>query len=257
MGETQLLLAKRALIGPDLAVLDDAAVTIRDGIIVSVLPAAPDAVFPDGAIVQRFEDHTILPGLWNLHVHIQRRHLARVGSAFRGGAVAVENAPAGLKGVYAAINARAALTAGVTTIRDCSSGDHISLALRQAVGEGLLPGPRVIACGMGIAATGGHETHGYRGAVEADGPDAVRQAVRAEIAAGADFIKLMAGGGIGGFPDHEDPRTLEMTPEELTAAVDEAHRHGRRVTGACHGGRGHRRVPGCRDRRHRTRCGTQ
>jgi imidazolonepropionase-like amidohydrolase len=65
--------------------------------------------------------------------------------------------------------------------------------------------------------------------VEADGPDEVRKAVRAEIKAGADFIKFMASGGIGGMPEHEDPRWIEFSVEELKAGVEEARNRNKRT----------------------------
>jgi imidazolonepropionase-like amidohydrolase len=222
--------AQLALVGADLQELSDPMLGVKDGRIVLIGPR--DGQEPKAGVkVFRFPGCTVMPGLWNLHVHIQRRHLARSeGTTFRGGAAEVENQPPALKAIYAAVNAKAELNSGVTTIRDCSSGDHISMHLRRAVEAGMLSGPRVISCGMGIASTGGHETHMYKGAVEADGPDEVAKAVRNEIKLGADFIKLMASGGLGGFPDRESPRRVEMTDVELAAAISQAHARDRSVT---------------------------
>ena len=82
---------------------------------------------------------------------------------------------------------------------------------------------------MGIA-TGGHETHRYKGAVEVDGPDEVMKATRNEIRLGADFIKVMSSGGIGGMPEREHPNWAELSEEEIAAAVFAAHTHKREVT---------------------------
>lgn len=172
----------------------------------------------------------LLPGLINLHVHVQRRHLARGQTAFRHGAPYVENSPDPKRMLWALQNAWYELTTGVTTIRDAASKNRLASQLREAINEGIVRGPRIIACGFGIACTGGHETHRYQGAIEADGPDEICKAVRGEIKAGADFIKLMASGGIGGMPEHEHPNWDELSLEEMTVAVTEAHKRGKSVT---------------------------
>jgi imidazolonepropionase-like amidohydrolase len=132
--------------------------------------------------------------------------------------------------LWAVKNAWKELQRGVTVIRDCGSKNRVSVDLRNSIKEGIINGPRVFACGFGIAATGGHETHKYQGAVEADGPDEIRKAVRAEIKAGADFIKFMGSGGIGGMPENEDPSWVEMGVDELEAGIREAHYRGKRTT---------------------------
>ncbi len=174
---------------------------------------------------------TLFPGLWNLHTHIQRRHLALPGrgGVFRQGAAYVENLSDALRMAFAIQNARRELMGGVTSIRDCGSRNRINIELKNAVSQGMVRGPRLLACGFGIACTGGHETHRYQGAVEADGPDEIRKAVRGEIRAGADFIKFMGGGGLGGMPEREDPRWIELGADELAAGVREAHNRRRRT----------------------------
>jgi len=172
----------------------------------------------------------LLPGFVNLHVHINRRNVAREGSAFRLGAPAVENSCDEHRMLYAVKNAWYELSQGVTTLRDLCSVGRTATRLKSAIEMGLIRGPRLYVCGMGIAATGGHETHRYKGAVEADGPDEVRKAVRNEIRMGADFIKAMASGGLGGMPEHEHPGWAELTIEELRAACDAAHCYNRGVT---------------------------
>lgn len=226
-----VLIPDLALVGEDLAEFEYPEIRIADEVIVSITRQGEQAL-PTSERVFRFEGCTVIPGLWNLHVHIQRRHLADpgVGTTFRAGAASVENLPPALKAIMAARNAEAALKRGVVAIRDCSSGDYISLHLKRAVEMGILPGPHVFACGMGIASTGGHETHLYNGAIEADGADEIAKAVRQQIKAGADFIKLMASGGIGGFPDREHPDHVELTAEELSVAISQAHARGKKVT---------------------------
>ncbi|MFA7109096.1 MAG: amidohydrolase family protein [Sphaerochaetaceae bacterium] len=172
----------------------------------------------------------IIPGLINLHVHINRRHLSRNTGVFRMGAPAVENSPDGMRMVYALKNALFELSIGITTLRDLCSVGRTASILRDSINKGIIRGPRLITCGLGIATTGGHETHRYPGAVEADGPDEVLKATRNEIKHGANFIKLMASGGIGGMPEKEHPNWAEFSIEEITAAVMGAHSHKKGVT---------------------------
>lgn len=172
----------------------------------------------------------LLPGLVNLHVHINRRNLSRGVGVFRQGAPAIENSPDGVRMLYAARNAWYELSRGITTMRDLCSVGRTASQLKDAISQGIIRGPRLHVCGMGIAATGGHETHRYQGAVEVDGPDAVRAAVRREIKLGADFIKVMASGGLGGMPEHEHPGWSEFTVAEMEAACQAAHSHNRGVT---------------------------
>jgi imidazolonepropionase-like amidohydrolase len=172
----------------------------------------------------------LLPGLMNLHVHINRRHLSRGAGAFRQGAPGVENSDDGTRMLYAARNAWYELSRGVTTIRDLCSVGRTASVLKNAIVSGLIRGPRMVVCGLGIAATGGHETHRYKGAVEVDGPSEVMKAVRYEVKQGADFIKLMVSGGLGGMPEHEHPSWTEFSLDEIKAAVYAAHSHNRGVT---------------------------
>lgn len=172
----------------------------------------------------------VLPGLVNLHVHINRRHLSRGTGVFRQGAPAVENSDDGTRMLYAARNAWYELSRGVTTLRDLCSVGRTASTLKNAIASGLIRGPRMVVCGLGIAATGGHETHRYKGAVEVDGPSEVMKAVRFEIKLGADFIKLMVSGGLGGMPEHEHPSWTEFSPDEIKAAVYAAHSHNHGVT---------------------------
>jgi imidazolonepropionase-like amidohydrolase len=102
--------------------------------------------------------------------------------------------------------------------------DGLSIDIARAVELGLIPGPRVVAAGRAIAITGGH---GWFIGREADGVEAVRHAVRSELKAGAECIKLMASGGVYGHA--EEPGSPQLTVEELRAGVAEAHKAGRKV----------------------------
>ncbi len=173
----------------------------------------------------------LIPGLVNLHVHINRRNVSRGTGTFRMGAPAIELLPDGERMLYAARNAWfEMLHQGVTTMRDLCSVGRTANFLKHAINTGTIRGPRLYVCGMGIAATGGHETHRYKGAVEVDGPAEVMKATRNEIRLGADFIKVMSSGGIGGMPEREHPDWAELSEEEIAAAVFAAHTHKREVT---------------------------
>ena len=172
----------------------------------------------------------LIPGLINLRVHINRRNVSRTGSSFRQGAPAIENGSDFHRILFAARNAWYELSKGVTTLRDLCSVGRTASALKAAIEQEIIHGPRLVVCGLGIASTGGHETHRYPGAVEVDGPAEVRKAVRGEIKHGADFIKVMASGGLGGMPEHEHPNWSEFTVEEMRAACEAAHSHNRGVT---------------------------
>jgi imidazolonepropionase-like amidohydrolase len=180
---------------------------------------------PDGAEVLDGTGRYLIPGLINCHDHIfqKRPREAPVPSGDRlVGARAEGHAALALRSAY---NARDELAQGVTTTRDMGTPGHVSIALRDAIDAGLCIGPRIIASGEAVTMTGGHFHEHSR---QADGPDAVRAAVREQLRAGADCIKLMASGGIAGWP-REEPGQVEYTPAELRAGVEEAHKRGRRV----------------------------
>lgn len=172
----------------------------------------------------------LIPGLINLHVHINRRNVSRTQSSFRQGAPAIENGSDYHRILFAARNAWYELSRGVTTIRDLCSVGRTATALKEAFENKIIKGPRIYVCGMGIATIGGHETHRYKGAVEIGEIEKLPQAVENEIHLGADFIKAMASGGIGGMPEHEHPAKPELTEEELRIICETAHKHGKTVT---------------------------
>jgi imidazolonepropionase-like amidohydrolase len=178
-------------------------------------PAAADRVTEiDGS------GHTLLPGLINCHVH-----LCNDGSADTVRQVRDDSVP--IATLRAVKNLGIALASGVTTVRDCGAADEVAIELARAVADGLITGPRILAAGRVITMTGGH---GHFIGREADGPDAVRRATRAELKAGAHFIKAMATGGVltpGVEPDHSG-----LAEDELLWVARTAHSAGRRT--ACH-----------------------
>jgi imidazolonepropionase-like amidohydrolase len=210
---------------------EQAWVLIEDGVIKTVHEGKPSDTVP--GIRLDMKGGTVLPGLINLHTHIQRRHLHRThqtgGVTFRQGAPLIEAMPDAQRMAWAIRNAWDELREGTTTMRDTGSKHHLSTQLREVFRSGVLKGPRIVTCGEGIAITGGHGSHGTGGVVEADGLDNVRRATREQMKAGADWIKLMSSAGLGGMPDREDVRFVELDEDEMRVAVREAHKRGRRV----------------------------
>ena len=194
--------------------VEDGVVVIQDENIAFV---GRGADLPPDADVVDLGDVTLLPGLIDAHVHLvwnasadPHELVAREGHA--------------LTALRCAHNAALHLRAGVTTVRDTGATDALSVDVARAVELGVLPGPRVVAAGRVVAMTGGHAWFLGR---EADGPDAVRHAVRDELKGGASCIKFMASGGVYGHA--EEPGAPQLTVEEMRAGVEEAHKAGRMV----------------------------
>jgi imidazolonepropionase-like amidohydrolase len=206
--------AARVFDGISEGMIEDGAVVVEDGRIASVGPAR--GLSPNTEAVD-LGDVTLMPGLVDAHVHLVWDASAKPHEV-------VERESRALTVLRCAKNAALHLRAGVTTVRDLGATDGLSIDVARAVELGLLPGPRVVAAGRAIAMTGGH---GWFLGREADGADAVRRAAREEMKAGAACIKLMASGGVYGHA--EEPGSSQLTPEEMRAGVEEAHKAGRRV----------------------------
>jgi imidazolonepropionase-like amidohydrolase len=130
---------------------------------------------------------------------------------------------------WAARAAREMLASGVTTVRDVGAVNYFDISMRDAIAKGELPGPRMLVSGKFIEPTGGHVHYWAR---EADGVEEVRKAVREQIHAGADVIKLMASGGAANVG--ENPDRMHMRPEEIEVAVIEASEAGKPVAVHAH-----------------------
>lgn len=162
----------------------------------------------------------MIPGLIDCHVHLS-------GSGDPQELNAARTTSLAQRAWKAETYARATLHAGVTTVRDLGAADRLNIEMARAIESGLIEGPRMFAAGLGVTMTGGHG-HGFL-ATEADGPDAVRRAVREQLRAGATAIKLFASGGV--MTPGVDPRSPSFTEDEMRAGVDEAHK-AFRVVGA-------------------------
>ena len=190
------------------------AVVVEQGRITAVVGAAEA---PSGATL-RLDGLTLLPGLVNMHVH-----LCFGGEADPAAALLRE--PYAMTVINAALRARQTVEAGVTTVRDLGGRDYAELSVREAIRRGLIPGPRVLCAGRGVCMTGGHGWNLI--GREADGPDDVRKAVREQLKAGADVIKIFATGGV--MTAGVEPNAAQLTLDEVRAAIEEARKAGRRT----------------------------
>ena len=177
----------------------------------------------DGARVIDAHGRTVMPGLIDAHVHVFAIHLNQALTA---------DMPLTLMTAAATHRLKGMLDRGFTSVRDVAGGDY---GIQQAVERGLIPGPRLFVAGQAISQTGGHGDHRLRtddsepcscaSALSrmcriADGPDAVRKAVREELRKGANHIKLLVSGGVGS--PHDPLESRQFCAEEVKAAVDEA-----------------------------------
>jgi imidazolonepropionase-like amidohydrolase len=196
----------------------DAVVVIEGDRIVAIGPAASTQV-PQGAEVIRATGKWISPGLMNMHTHYG---LVLPG---RAGAELANESDAALA-LRMAANARTSLMTGVTTTRSTGESRGADFALRRAIERGEAVGPRIVTAGQSVRVSGGH---GWKPGDEGlDSPDAFRRAVRREVFAGADWIKIAISGGIA--DSHGDIAASHMTREEVAAVTETAHRHGVKVT---------------------------
>lgn len=196
------------------AMLDvEAGRLIRDVLIViegdrirQVAPAA-NAKIPSGAQVLDLSRATVLPGLIDAHVHLAWR--ARPGPFTGDGGEAAEKT----------------LRAGFTTVRNPGSTGKADIALRDAINEGRVLGPRILAAGPALGIAGGVCDQVFAGEGVATGDANAKAKTREILAAGADIIKLCAGGGV--IPSVRDLQVAEYSEAEIRAIVEEAHKAAR------------------------------
>jgi len=214
--------------------LADQAIVIEGDKIVSIGPAS-GVQTPAGATTIDLSSSTVLPGLIDSHVHLTG-DLKDVGYKSLG----ISLPRATLTG---ARNARVTLNAGFTTVRNVAAEGFSDVALRDAINDGDIPGPRMLVSGPPLGITGGHcdnnllpaDFHSTAEGV-ADGVEAVQHKVRENIKYGADLIKICATGGV--LSKGDDPQASQFTLEEMKAIVADAHRLGRKVAAHAHGAQG-------------------
>jgi len=212
-------------------VLDAEAGLLREGLKVLVKNDTIAAVGTDIAVPEDTREialggRTLMPGLIDCHVHVVAETLNLWGNML---------VPSSLAALRSARVMRDALAKGFTTLRDLGGADQ---GLALAVAEGLIDGPRLVTCGKGLTTTGGHADlrtrHDDRAGVMShrlgsmglivDGVDNVRAACRTLLKEGADFIKVMANGGVS---SPNDPiHSIQYSADEIAAMVEEADNAG-------------------------------
>jgi imidazolonepropionase-like amidohydrolase len=216
---------------------------VADG---KILGVGPEASIPPGAETVDLGDATLLPGFIDAHTHLSGEYL----EDWRQGFLDSLRKTVAERALDATENLRNTLMAGFTTCRDLGGADFIDVGLRNAVRDGKIVGPRMLVATHAIGATGGHcDSGGVRfGLMKetgieqgvANGPDAVRNAVRFNVKYGADVIKTCATGGVLSLTDDVD--TPQLTQAELDALVDEAHALRRKTAAHAHGATGAKRA---------------
>ncbi|MGN7177579.1 amidohydrolase family protein [Cytobacillus sp. SAFR-174] len=197
-------------------VVENSYIKVEDGRITEVKEGEPGDT--EGFEVIDCTGKYILPGLIDCHVHLVWNGSADPQSLIKN----EENDRIALEAYKHALDT---LKLGVTTVRDLGAPDRTVLHVRNVIDSGLLSGPTIIAAGAPICMTGGHVYYlGY----ESDGPDEVRKNTRRVLKEGADLVKVMATGGI--YTKGEEPGSVQLTIEELSAAKEEALKKNKKVS---------------------------
>jgi imidazolonepropionase-like amidohydrolase len=235
-----VLRAARLIDGTGAAPITNAVIVVTDNKITAVGDARSVRT-PSGAKVIDLGNVTLLPGFIDAHTHL----VGRVLGDPEGEASGVRDYEA-FSAILGVLHARETLMAGFTSVRNVgAAGPFNDIALRKAINDGWIPGPRMQTAAHALGITGGHcDNNGLRpGLLEksiadgiANGPDEVRAAVRYQVKYGADVIKTCATGGV--LSEGDAVGTTQYNFEEMKAMVDEAHQHERKVAAHAHGTEG-------------------
>jgi imidazolonepropionase-like amidohydrolase len=209
---------------------DDVVVLVEGDRIVQVGSRLP---VPAGVETIDLGRSTLLPGLIDVHTHLSNQSQEYYSDTFRKSPIDAA--------VRAPTYARRTLEAGFTTVRDVGAPEFIDVALRDAINDGSVAGPRMVVATLPLSATGGHgdlngfspylRFEGFSGI--ADGVDELRKKVRENVKRGADWIKVLAGAGV--LSEEESAGAPQYSQEELNAVVAEAAMWGRKVAAHAHG----------------------
>src|SRR6476620_3903461 len=240
---TIALKAARLFDGKSKALVTNGVVIVQGD---KIVDAGSNLTIPQDAQVIDLGDATLSPGFMDAHTHLT----ADFSGNYNDRRLKEIDLNVSEQAITATTFARVTVEAGFTTVRDLGSRfvgskEFVDVALRNSINHGVVPGPRMLVATYGIGATGGHfdATAGFRDMLFghepdysegiADGPDAIRKAVRFEIKNGADVIKAAVSGGVLSLTDEVD--TPQFTPPEIAALVDETHRLRKKVAVHCHG----------------------
>jgi len=202
--ETLVLTNGTVIDGTGADPIEGATVVIEDNRITAILgPDEPMSVTDEGIRVIDVNGGYILPGLWNNHSHL--------GDLLPDPKNLLEDEPLWRASARAGRNAMDALKSGFTTLRGTGDRDYLDVTWKRNFDSGVFVGPRIVPCGYPISSAPDDDWL----TVGPDGPEETREAVRTNIRNGAKFIKIMV---------------TRQSPEEIEAAIDEAHKHGLRVT---------------------------
>ena len=217
-------------------VVEEPVVVITDGRIASVVSRGGGRPnIPEGAKRIDLPGKTILPGLIDMHVHLDSnpRFGGYTGLQFTDMFWVAQ-------GVQ---NAQDMLRAGFTTVRNVGSEHYSDVGYKQAIDEGLMVGPRIVPAAHALSATGGHCDQTYlppsfkaKGQAVGDGPQELRARVREQRKYGAEVIKVCATGGV--FSRNTEPGQQQLSEDELRAIAEEAHQWGLKVAAHAHGAAG-------------------
>jgi imidazolonepropionase-like amidohydrolase len=210
------------------------AIVIEADKIVKIAPSS-EVTAAAGDTTIDLPDATVLPGLIDMHTHLT---FELSSLSYEGLKISTAR-----EALHGARNARRTLEAGFTTVRNVGAKDYADIALRDAINDGDVIGPRIVASGPALGITGGHcdenllpPAFHFQGEGVADGVEGVQHKVREVIKYGADVIKICATGGV--LSKGDDPNASQYTLEEMKAIVADAHRLGRKVAAHAHGAEG-------------------
>ena len=230
--DTSVVSAARMLDVRSGRMLDNVQVLIEDGRIKQVAHGKDTLVLTADIVRHDLGDVTLLPGMIDMHVHIDS------DPTFSGYSYLQFNDR--FWSMIAVAHAQKTLMAGFTTIRNLGSDDWNDVGLHQAIDEGKIVGPRIVPAAYAFGATGGHCDSTYfppsmndRNVYNADSPEEARKSVREVRKYGAQVIKICATGGV--FSRNTEPGQQQMTYDEMKAVVDEAKMWGIKVAAHAHG----------------------